>query len=68
MGVNLSRLFLAKSGHYELATTVRDVCIAQDPFDISTGRKCFTLGRDSFMLQGMYKRFTVVICSELSLV
>lgn len=29
MGVNLSRLFLAQSSNYELATTVRDVYIAQ---------------------------------------
>lgn len=33
--------------------------------DVSSGRKCFTLGRDSFILQDMYKRFTGVRCSEL---
>lgn len=31
-------------------------------------KNVFTLGRDLFMWQDMYKRFTGVICSELSLV
>ncbi|OJI88894.1 hypothetical protein ASPTUDRAFT_356422 [Aspergillus tubingensis CBS 134.48] len=59
----------AKSSYDLLATTVRDVCIAQDSYDVSGDQKCVNLCHDLFIylaghVQTLYWCYTVwaILC------